>query len=237
MKMHVMLLGVLTAAGFAGVASAEQVTCASNDGKYRECPLDGGGDIVMKTQLSKTDCVKNQTWGETADGVYVKGGCRAIFESMSMNQPQNGVGGYAGSNQVTCASSDGKYHECPVPGDGEIMLKQQLSKSACIKNQTWGETGDGVYVKNGCRGIFTAAGGSSGNASGSQGYDDLIGAKAAGGESELNSRGYKWVGTSTVDNSKVSYWWMPGRKGCIQVTTRDGRYDEIETVGTDVCNN
>jgi hypothetical protein len=59
-----------------------QVTCTSVGGKYTECAIPGGGDIVMKQQLSKTNCTKDQTWGETADGVYVKDGCRAIFETM-----------------------------------------------------------------------------------------------------------------------------------------------------------
>ena len=56
--------------------------------------------------------------------------------------------------QITCASTGGKYTECAIPGGGEIVMTQQLSKSACIKNQTWGETGDGVYVKDGCRASF-----------------------------------------------------------------------------------
>ncbi len=127
-----------------------------------ECPLDGSGDIVMKQQLSKTGCVKNKTWGETADGVYVKGGCRAIFETMSMNQPQNSSGGGSG-------------------------------------------------------------------------YQDLIGAKAAGGESDLQSRGYTWVRTATQGNSKLGYWWKPNRSGCIQVTTSDGRYSAIRDVNTSQC--
>jgi hypothetical protein len=59
-----------------------QVTCTSVGGKYTECAMPGGGDIVMKQQLSKTDCVKDRTWGETGDGVYVKDGCRAVFEAM-----------------------------------------------------------------------------------------------------------------------------------------------------------
>jgi len=56
--------------------------------------------------------------------------------------------------QITCASTGGQYTECAIPGGGEIVMTQQLSKSACIKNQTWGETGDGVYVKDGCRATF-----------------------------------------------------------------------------------
>ena len=123
MKNSYLALSVLLAAGFAGDTLAGQVTCASTGGKYVECPLPGSGDIVMKQQLSKSACVKDKTWGETADGVYVKGGCRAIFETMSMNQPQNTAGG--------------------------------------------------------------------GN-----GYKDLIGAKAAGGETDLQSRGYTFVRTT-----------------------------------------
>lgn len=58
-----------------------QVTCTSNGGRYVECAVPGGGSIVMKEQLSKAACIMNQSWGETADGVYVKDGCRAVFES------------------------------------------------------------------------------------------------------------------------------------------------------------
>lgn len=231
MKKSIIAFSILLTAGFAGNALAGQVTCASSDGKYKECRVDDSGDIVMKQQLSKTACVKDKTWGETADGVYVKGGCRAIFETMSMNQSQNTGGGGSGyqdligakaaggesdlqsrgytwvrtttqSNsklsfwrkpnnsgciqvttsdgrysairdvntsqcaqgggssantgisQVTCTSTGGKYVECPIPGGGNIVMKQQLSKAACIKNQSWGETSEGVYVKDGCRAIF-----------------------------------------------------------------------------------
>ena len=162
MNKRLIAFSVLLTAGFAGNAFAAQVTCASDGGKYRECRLDGSGDIVMKTQLSKTGCVKNKNWGETANGVYVKDGCRAIFETMSMDQPQN-----------------------------------------------------------------TGGGGS--------GYKDLIGAKAAGGESDLQSRGYTWVRTTTQGNSKLGFWWKPGRSGCIQVTTSDGRYSAIRDVNSSQC--
>ena len=81
MKKSIIAFSVLLSAGFAGSALAGQVTCASDGGKYRECRLDGDGDIVMKQQLSKAACTKNVSWGETGDGVYVKNGCRAIFET------------------------------------------------------------------------------------------------------------------------------------------------------------
>jgi hypothetical protein len=173
MKKNFIALAMVLTGTFAGTAFAAQVGCASTDGKYKECRLEGGGDIVMKQQLSKTNCTKDVNWGETANGVYVKDGCRAIFETMSMDQPQ------------------------------------------------YSSTGTGTGT---------------GSGSGS-GYQDLVGGKAAGGESALKSRGYSYSWGATEQNAKVNYWWTPGRKNCIQVTTRDGRFDEIVTVGTSVCEN
>jgi len=51
---------------------------------------------------------------------------------------------------------------------------------------------------------------------------DLIGARAAGGESELQRRGYEFDHVDEGGSAKWSYW----RRGddCVQVTTRDGRY-------------
>jgi hypothetical protein len=60
---------------------AAQITCASTGGQYTECAIPGGGEVVMTQQLSKAACVKDRTWGETSEGVYVKDGCRASFES------------------------------------------------------------------------------------------------------------------------------------------------------------
>lgn len=244
MKKALLTTAILAAAGFSASAMAGQVTCSSTNGKYVECRLDGDGDIVMKTQLSKSACTKNVDWGETGDGVYVKNGCRAIFETISMNSQHGNSGAYGGSRaaEVTCSSNGSQYVECPLDGSGDIIMKTQLSKAACTKNVSWGETGDGVYVKSGCRGIFTTTGGSnqgghSGGSSGGHGFNDLIGAKAAGGESDLKARGYSYSWGTTEQNAKVNYWWAPGRKNCIQVTTRDGRFDDIVTVGTDVCEN
>lgn len=161
------LVTCVAAIGFSASAMAGQVTCSSTNGKYVECRLDGSGDIVMKQQLSKTNCTKDVNWGETANGVYVKGGCRAIFETMSMNQSQH----------------------------------------------------------------------SGGNAGGGSGYKDLIGAKAAGDEQALDSRGYDLAGTSNLPDAKVMYWWKPNGNGCIMVTVRDGRYQAIRDVDRIECKN
>lgn len=65
---------------------------------------------------------------------------------------------------------------------------------------------------------------------------DLIGARAAGGESDLEGRG--WVITNTHKDGYASYayWWSAQRKNCVMVTTRDGRYASISDVSNGDCN-
>jgi hypothetical protein len=61
---------------------------------------------------------------------------------------------YAGQNQVECSSRDGRYQLCRVDTGRGVTLTQQLSKSACIQNQTWGFTREGIWVDRGCRARF-----------------------------------------------------------------------------------
>ena len=59
------------------------------------------------------------------------------------------------------------------------------------------------------------------------GLGDLVGARAAGGEQSLQSRGYHYVKTQKSDDRSYSYWWNPARQLCVTVATMDGRYDSI----------
>jgi len=56
---------------------------------------------------------------------------------------------------------------------------------------------------------------------------DLIGSKASSGESQLRSRGYSFVKTSTGEDRKWSNWWSNNSRTCITVATVDGRFDSI----------
>ncbi len=64
---------------------------------------------------------------------------------------------------------------------------------------------------------------------------DLVGARAAGAESELASRGYVGAGGGTGDDRKWTYWWNATRGVCLSVTTVDGRYDSIVATPVDDC--
>lgn len=62
---------------------------------------------------------------------------------------------------------------------------------------------------------------------------DLVGARAGQAESAVTERGYRNVRTTTGDDRKWSYW-VRGRN-CVQITTLDGRYDSIQSVSSNEC--
>lgn len=56
---------------------------------------------------------------------------------------------------------------------------------------------------------------------------DLVGARAAGAESALASRGYVNVRTQVGDDRTWTYWWNERRGLCLSVTTMNGRFGSI----------
>ena len=69
--------------------------------------------------------------------------------------------------RVECSSLKDRYEYCRTHAIGTVRLERQLSKTACRQYQTWGSDGDGsgVWVRNGCRGVFVVerGGGSGGD--------------------------------------------------------------------------
>jgi hypothetical protein len=64
---------------------------------------------------------------------------------------------------------------------------------------------------------------------------DLVGARGAGGEADLERRGYTHIDTSKSSNSAYSYWWSNAKQSCVRVTTRDGRYQALVDVDPSDC--
>lgn len=64
---------------------------------------------------------------------------------------------------------------------------------------------------------------------------DLVGARAAGGETQLQSRGYENVKTETMPDSKMGYWWRRSSSTCVMVQTRNGRYASIASTAPVNC--
>ena len=64
---------------------------------------------------------------------------------------------------------------------------------------------------------------------------DLVGARAAGGETALISRGYVNTGGQAGDDRKWTYWWNARRGACLSVATMNGRYDSIVSTPAPDC--
>jgi hypothetical protein len=86
-----------------------------------------------------------------------------------------------------------------------------------------------------CTALSLAASGSPALAQASNDLRDLVGAKGAGGEADLERRGYTHIDTSKSSSSAFSYWWNNQKNSCIRVTTRDGRYQALIDVDPSDC--
>ena len=61
-----------------------------------------------------------------------------------------------GPREIRCESEARRHTYCPTRARGEVRLQRRLSKTPCREYDTWGADGDGggVWVRDGCRGVF-----------------------------------------------------------------------------------
>lgn len=137
------------------------ITCESQDGRYHECNVPGGGPVVMTQQLSSAGCVEGQTWGSRGPGrVWVAGGCRGQFAAAYGAPPAPDYATPQSTGRtVRCESDDGRQRRCSLGGGGRAVLVRQISDAACVEGRTWGSFNGGVWVAGGCRGDFAVNGG------------------------------------------------------------------------------
>jgi len=64
---------------------------------------------------------------------------------------------------------------------------------------------------------------------------DLIGARAAGGETTLEERGFTLHHGSTKNDRKITYWWNPNTKECVRVATYDGKFESMDNSSRADC--
>ena len=131
-------------------ATGDVVRCESQDGRTRHCDADVRGGVRLVRQLSRTDCVRERTWGYDNRGIWVGGGCRAEFVT------GGGGGGYGEGSQQTirCESQEGQERHCSVPIRSGAQLSRQLSRTPCVQGRNWRWDRGGIWVTQGCRGEF-----------------------------------------------------------------------------------
>lgn len=73
----------------------------------------------------------------------------------------------------------------------------------------------------------------SGGGSQQAAFNDLVGARAAGAQSDLGRRGFRQVDSFQSGSSGVgTIWWNGRNRQCLQMITADGRADSITDIGS-----
>lgn len=174
------ILWVTTTIGMAlpGPVAAQgrpiQIQCGSTNYGPARCPAPiGRAGFVKPLRIDGGPCIQGRTWGWDAAGIWVNGGCRALFAvypDRPAGPPGGGYpGGYPGgafpgggfrpqAQQIVCESWQFRPQQCPVDTRGGVRLLQQTG-GICTQGQTWGYTPRGIWVTNGCRAIFAVVGG------------------------------------------------------------------------------
>lgn len=151
------------------------VDCTSTGFARQRCDV-SWSDARLERQLSDTRCVRDENWGIDRHGLWVDGGCSGRFVATggerererernregSRDDDRRGGGWQPDSSwnhrfSVTCESEDGRYHFCQVDlgGGGHAALERQISNTRCVEGQSWGSNRAGVWVSQGCRGVFS----------------------------------------------------------------------------------
>lgn len=128
--------------------------CESSDGRTRECPVDASGGARLLRQLSRSPCIEGETWGRTRRSIWVTQGCRGEFLALSDGRGR-GYGAYAPSARLLrCGSDNGRWNHCGADTRRGVELVRQLSRSRCVRGQSWGVDRTGIWVNGGCRAEF-----------------------------------------------------------------------------------
>lgn len=133
------------------------VRCESEDRRTQHCrkPFRGPAEVI--DQLSRTRCIEGDTWGQDRRGIWVSGGCRAIFGEGYRVSGGHWRPSHGRDFAVECQSRDNRYARCDWdPSYGTPYLVDQYSSSPCVRNRSWGyDTRRGyVWVDKGCRALF-----------------------------------------------------------------------------------
>lgn len=101
-------MALLASLGATLPAIADTITCESTNGRERYCSADTSRGVRLATQLSSTGCYQGDTWGYDRRGIWVSGGCRAIFETRAYSgyNPYHGNDYYHGDRNDN--RNDGK---------------------------------------------------------------------------------------------------------------------------------
>ena len=133
MKNALLITALLAAGTYAPKAAADYtVTCESNSGQTRNCPLNSSGKVHLQTQLSRAVCFEGQSCGTYDNSVWVSNGCRATFR-VSQNNSYN--------RNYSSSSNNGKA----AAAAAAILIGAAAVAAASNKNNSHGSYSNSGY--------------------------------------------------------------------------------------------
>jgi hypothetical protein len=143
-----------------GTTMTTRVSCASQLFQRRECGVDTQGGRIRDARITQDMsnppflCNQGNSHGFTDSSVWVNHGCSAEFE-VTIDVPV-----VYGTEQIRCASNDGRYHVCDssLTNIRRIRLIRQETSRPCDEGQSYGAYQDAVWVDRGCVGVFEVTG-------------------------------------------------------------------------------
>ncbi len=180
-------------------SSGEQrLQCASNVNGENFCAIRGEGPVRLLRSYGPNACVQDSTWRFDQRGVYVRNGCRGEFAYGAPGGGGGGGGWNYSSVELRCGSNDGRERFCPADNVG-VTLRKTESRAPCVQGESWRSESRGIYVRNGCRGVFVARmRGGSGTGGGENGGWQGGGAGYAPLQIKCQSIGGRW-GACPID--------------------------------------
>ena len=137
-----------------------RISCKSKKFKPNTCRVEGEiRSLKLRKQKSESPCTFGVSYGYRGESVWVSDGCEASFE-VEYDPGSSGATttprwGRNRKRKIKCESKKNKWRTCRVDGPIEsLQLHKQKSNSPCVEGETYGFTGDTIWVDKGCRAEF-----------------------------------------------------------------------------------
>ncbi len=168
-----LMLGSMHAAAQPGYGrgGADSIACESRDYQRARCDVPWR-DARLVEQISETSCRRGSNWDFDRRGIWVDGGCAAVFVEAGRGRDSGyddgdrdrgrdrddwrPGGDWDSSIRVRCESDNYDYHMCSVDtGRGSrVFIEDQISRTQCSEGRNWGWNRAGIWVSDGCAAIF-----------------------------------------------------------------------------------
>lgn len=162
----------------------------------------------------------------------------AAFSVVAQDTPSDVkdlVGARAAGGETQLKNRGYKFVKTEKGGDRSWSNWWKASSSVCLTVVTMNGRYDSIV--SGPASDCGQSANSGGNAGGAPSdVADLVGARAAGGETQLRNRGYKFIKTENGGDRTWSNWWKASSSVCLTVVTMNGRYDSIVSGPSSDCN-